>query len=176
MYQEVYTEPSFSSGWLWFFGFIIIVAVIAFIIFLLFLPGYGVVDQNFSTIMSGAQVVPPVTTTGKGTGKFTLENDETKIEYNLQASTLSSAVTSVYVAIGDVGANGTKVKDLMYSSSTTGIYQISGVWTSADSIQPLTSTVVDAFKQGKAYVVVSTTNNPNGEIRGHIIPLIPILT
>lgn len=172
MYQEVYTQPSFSSGWLWFFGFVIVIAVTIFIIFLLYLPGYGFVDQNFSIIMNGAQIVPPVTTTGKGLGKFSLENDNTKIEYNIQASTLSSAVTSAFLAIGDVGVNGLKVKDLPFTNTATGTAQISGVWTTENSTQPLTSTIVDAFKQGKAYVVVATSTNTNGEIRGQIIPLL----
>lgn len=118
-----------------------------------------------SAMLSGAQVVPAVTTAAVASGSLGLDPSSGALSGSV--TIFGIAPTEAHVQSGAVGVNGAKVADLTQSSP--------GIWSVADGTM-LTADQVDAFRNGNLYVVVSSSAHPAGEIRGQVGRLVYFAT
>lgn len=149
--------------------------------------------QNFSklkALLSGQEEVPVVSTTGNGAFNATISKDETEINYELSYSDMESNVTQSHIHVGQKDVNGAIViwfcSNLASPPTPPGVQPcplrsgtITGTIRAADVI-PQTNTqglaageldeVIQAIRDGNAYVNVHTTGSPGGEIRTQIGP------
>jgi len=118
--------------------------------------------------LAGNNEVPPVTTPATGTAQFQLRSIFAypiySMHYNLSTTNLKGfTVANIY--LGKAGENGQPVASLSMGNGT--IYD-------GDLKGPLAGKFVIELPRimanGSAYVNVHTQQNPNGEIRGQIMP------
>ena len=100
--------------------------------------------------------------TSTGTASLTINDALDKITFSVEANT-NSIVTSIEIGWGPKTQEGPTVKTLSVNSKTA-----SGVWTSADAVQPLTEATLRDLAAGFLYVIVKSTAYPKGEIRGQL--------
>lgn len=115
---------------------------------------------SLSTILSGDQEVPAVTSVGSGTGTFLLT--DAGLAYSITVNGLSDA-TEAHFHLGELGVSGDVVKPLTISSN-----RIVGIWSKTDAGVPLSDRWVAALLTDSIYVNVHTKNHPEGEIRGQV--------
>jgi uncharacterized membrane protein len=127
------------------------------------------VGLHFTANLTGAQENPPVTTTAGGTGAFTLNPERTELKYDITYRDLSGPLAAIggHIHAAAVGRNGGIVKNIA-SGGAPASATISGVWTSTDATQPLTSALVDSLVLGRTYANFHTQANGSGEIRGQL--------
>ncbi|MGA2412788.1 MAG: CHRD domain-containing protein [Candidatus Binataceae bacterium] len=147
--------------------------------------------RSYSTCLSGYNVVPPNYTTGSGTVKLWISDDNTSITYRLAYSGLSSDVIQAHIHFGQEPVNGGII---VYLCDTTGIGPgsptcpssgvVTGTVTAADinptgnpaSVTPQGivegefAGLIGAIEHNDAYVNVHTDDFPNGEIAGWLRP------
>jgi CHRD domain-containing protein len=149
--------------------------------------------EQLSANLTGAQEVPPVTTTSAtGTATLDINDDRTQIDFTLNVSTaLSGNIREAHIHIGPPGVNGPIVLDFCTTSLVTPPanvptpptcptppFTLSGTLTAANlrTITPAiqgagVNTFADAVTQilnGNAYANVHTTTFTGGEIRGQL--------
>jgi hypothetical protein len=113
--------------------------------------------------LTGAQQVPPVTTSASGTAKLTFDPTTRVLTWTITYSDLSSPATMAHFhGPAEAGKNaGVKVwiskKGEAVSSPITGTTTLS----EADAKE---------FMAGQWYVNVHSNNHPGGEIRGQVTP------
>lgn len=117
--------------------------------------------------LSGANEVPPVTSTGTGTFRATASTNS--LAYTLSASGTATNITLAHIHSGAAGANGPVVANI-YLGGGTGIAALnqSGVITQADLVGPMAGDMaafMSALRAGTLYVNVHTVANPGGELR-----------
>jgi hypothetical protein len=115
--------------------------------------------HTLNAVLDGSQVVPGVAVAASGTAAFQIDGLQTKVRFTINLSGVGT-VSSVKIHAGEPGSNGPELATLA----------------SGPVSSPLTGTLT-AFSGltlemlgGRAYVIVRTVANPNGEIRGHIGP------
>lgn len=122
---------------------------------------------HYTAFLEGAQEAPvPVVTPAKGVGLFTLDDVTGIFSYQIIVTSelLTSAETLAHVhGPAAPGATAPPVFDLPLGSPKLGT-----------SPAPLTAQQQSDLNAGLWYVNVHTKNNPGGEIRGQIIPGVPI--
>jgi hypothetical protein len=103
----------------------------------------------FTTRMTGAQEVPPVSTTARGAASVILNEarDRVRVAYTTDATVLAA-----HVHLGIAGENGAPIFPL----SDVGVEQA------------VTAAQVQELESGLWYANVHTSTNPGGEIRGQI--------
>ncbi len=121
----------------------------------------------FSASMSGAAERPnPTTSTGTGFGLFSLEGNT--LRFSINYSGLSGAATAAHIH-GPGGVNTAAPVILSLAPFAAGPLGTSGAFSG-------TVVISDVFKAlilaGETYVNVHTPNNPSGEIRGQIAPVL----
>ncbi|MGE5439510.1 MAG: CHRD domain-containing protein [Bacteroidota bacterium] len=115
---------------------------------------------SLSTILSGDQEVPAVTSVGAGTGTFLLT--DAGLVYSITVNQLSDP-TEAHFHLGTLGVSGEVVKPLSISSN-----RIVGIWSRTDATVPLTDRLITALLTDSLYVNVHTKAHTEGEIRGQI--------
>ena len=108
--------------------------------------------------LAGDQEVPPVKTSGSGTGAITVSADGS---ISGSVTTLGIAGTMAHVHAGAAGANGPVIIPLTKTAE--------GVW----SVPPgtkLSAEQLKAYQAGGLYVNVHTEANKGGEIRAQLMP------
>jgi hypothetical protein len=117
------------------------------------MPGSGAVSVN----LSGAEEVPPVTTSGSGSGSFRVAEDGT-----VTGSVTTKGVpgTMAHIHMGAKGQNGPVIVPLSKDGDT---YSVPGG-------RKLSASQLEAFKKGNLYVNVHTAKNKGGEVRGQLQP------
>jgi hypothetical protein len=124
--------------------------------------------------LTGAQVVPPVTTTAAGSGNVVVSPARDAISFSLTVSPLPvTTVVLAHIHEGAPGVNGGVIFNLLPAGAAfTGA--LSGTLTAADFLPVITVTTfaqaVDAILAGNAYFQVHTLASPGGELRGQILP------
>ncbi len=108
----------------------------------------------FSATLSGAEEVPPTSSTASGYGKFSLSTDRTTLLYTIQTTDVVSE-TMAHIHIAPVGIDGPITIPLPLGSTKVGT-------------ATLTLTDTNALATGQLYVNVHTEANPGGDIRGQI--------
>jgi hypothetical protein len=108
--------------------------------------------------LSGDQEVPPVKSSGAGTGTITVNDDRT-----VSGSVTTTGVTGTMAHIhnGAPGKNGPVVFPLTKGSE--------GKW-SVPAGAKLTDAQYTAFKDGDLYVNVHSAQHQGGEVRGQLKP------
>jgi CHRD domain len=117
------------------------------------MPGSGAVGVK----LSGAEEVPPVSTSGSGSGSFRVAEDGT-----VTGSLTTQGVpgTMAHIHQGAKGQNGPVIVPLTKSGDTY----------SVPSGRKLTPAQLQAFKAGNLYVNVHTAKHKGGEVRGQLVP------
>lgn len=117
----------------------------------------------FAARMNGGQEVPSVSTNALGLATFYLNDERDTLCFEMTATGLSGAITGIHIHEAAAGANGAVVLDMMpYLTGN----RLKGTLTGA----ALTSSLIAKMFAGQFYLNVHTSANPNGEIRGQILP------
>ncbi|TFE30089.1 CHRD domain-containing protein [Cohnella luojiensis] len=132
---------------------------------------------DFIAILRGRFEVPPVATDATGTTLFRLSGDGRRLHFSLKVNNIRNA-TQAHIHLGFPGQNGPIVAFLFgagRSGNTGGSdFLVEGTLTREDLIGPLEwGTIADLVREilrGNTYVNVHTVQNPDGEIRGQIVP------
>lgn len=138
--------------------------------------------ETFTATLSGANEVPPVTTTASGSATFTAVGD-TAISYAINVTGITG-VTMAHIHTGAAGVNGGVMVWLLPPNGTaaqpasgaiTGSLatgRITAAWIRGVSGQPAISldSLKRLFRAGSAYVNVHTSAFGAGELRGQIRP------
>lgn len=108
--------------------------------------------------LTGEQEVPPVITSGRGTGEFTVAADGT-----ISGSITTKGVpgTKAHIHQGSVGVNGPVIITLIQGEG--------GVWQVPPATR-LTAEQMALYRAGGLYVNVHTETNKNGEVRAQLVP------
>jgi hypothetical protein len=118
---------------------------------------------SFQVLLSGAQCVPPVDTTGSGTADLTFDPATRVVAWKIPYSGLTSPSTMAHFhGPAKQGQNAPPVIWL----STQGSPPANPMTGSAT----LTPEQAQQFSDGEWYVNVHTQSHPAGEIRGQVIP------
>jgi hypothetical protein len=114
--------------------------------------------EDVKVMLSGGQEVPPVTSSGAGSGTITINDDKT-----VSGSVTTTGVTGTMAHIhnGAAGKNGPVIVPLSKSGD--------GTWTVPSGVK-LTDAQYAAFKAGDLYVNVHSAQHQGGEIRGQLKP------
>ena len=119
--------------------------------------------QSFKVDLSGAQQVPPVETSGKGTADLTYDPATRALTWNVTYSGLSGPATMAHFhGPAAAGKNGPVVIWLAAKGASADS-PIKGEAT-------LTPEQAQQFSAGELYVNVHTAAHPGGEIRGQVTP------
>ncbi len=116
----------------------------------LMMPG----EVLYSASLSGANEVPPVTTSATGGAQFILDPQGTSLRY--QAAFTGLITTGSDVNMGAAGVNGNVLYPLTLTAN------------GAAGTQTMTAGDLTNLNAGNLYVSVQTATNPGGEIRGQI--------
>lgn len=135
-------------------------------------------SSNFRAHAQGSSEVPAVETTAQGQAIFALAADGESIVYQLNVANIDDVLMS-HIHLAPAGENGPIVVWLYPSAPppqlipgrTDGVLA-EGVFTADDLVGPLAGMeledLLDAIRDGGAYVNVHTSANPPGEVRGQI--------
>ena len=109
----------------------------------------------------------PGASSGTGSGTLTLNANNT-VTYNITFANLSSGINNAHIH-GPSAPPGTPAGVLVALNFTAG--QTSG--TLSGTTAALSGAGLSSFLAGNTYVNIHTVNNPGGEIRGQILPVVP---
>lgn len=126
----------------------------------------------YQATITGGNVVPAVTTSASGT--FTMAVEGITATYTLKVASIENA-TAAHIHLGAAGENGGVVAVLFNPTGPVNSIDTSG--TIAALLGPLADDIVGfgtALAEGRLYVQVHTEDNPPGELRGQIGPLITV--
>jgi CHRD domain len=140
-------------------------------------PG-GAAPVRIVVPLTGAEVVPPVQTSGSGTFTLLVEalpSGSFNISFELDVKDIVD-VTAAHIHLGAMGAEGPVIVPLFIGPAKTGSFSgvlAQGSLAEKDLVGPLAGKTFQelsgAVLAGQAYVNVHTKAYPNGEIRGQII-------
>jgi hypothetical protein len=118
---------------------------------------------SFTVTLKGAQQVPPVETTGIGTANLTYDPGRRLITWSLAYDGLSGPAMTAHIhGPAAEGRNGPPVIWLTEKSAT--------VPNPIEGQATLTAEQAQQLMVGEWYINVHTRANPNGEIRGQVMP------
>jgi len=110
---------------------------------------------TYVAALSGAQEVPPVTTTATGSATFTLSADRTQLTYSVTHTVTGGTASHIHLAAaGEIG---------------NVIYPFTPFGSTMTGTLTITTTDADNLEQGKMYVNVHSATFKDGEIRGQIL-------
>ncbi|MEJ7642692.1 MAG: CHRD domain-containing protein [Candidatus Nitrosocosmicus sp.] len=128
-------------------------------------------NANFSASLSGQGEVPPVQTIANGTADLVPTNES--MNYFVNATNLEGIVAG-HIHLAPPGQNGPIAVTLFNITSPQDLFYFDGNFTGESLEGPMQgnplSELIGAMNNGTSYVNVHTKQNPNGEIRGQIIP------
>jgi hypothetical protein len=117
------------------------------------------------TTLSGAQESPPVTTTATGVAATTVDTVANTVSVFVDTTGATDA-SAVEVDTQMQGAAATKLVALTKSTVNMGVWSV--------MLSPITAADVMNFGKGLWYVNVLTPADPNGAIRGQVMPTMTI--
>ena len=116
-----------------------------------------------SARMNGSQEVPAVITNAVGVTAFSLNPTRDTMCVNMTVTGLSGPITGAHIHAGTAGVTGPVIYSL--TAMVVG-NSLSATITGTD----LSPVLLSNYLEGLTYINVHTVANPNGEIRGQIIP------
>ncbi len=140
--------------------------------------------QKYNVKLSGNNQVPAVDTDAYGLARFVSNRDKTKIRFIFKMDDIRNFVQA-HIHFGAIGQNGQAAVLLkgdelssFEEQSSTGIQKglIAGTITDKNIISndegiDSVSDLILLMDEGLTYINVYTEQNPDGEIRGQIIPV-----
>ena len=132
--------------------------------------------HNFSTLLSEAEVVPPVSTHSGGQALFQQRKDGSGLAFRIRLADMKN-VGAVHLHLAPSGSNGPIVASLSRfrpeDDATINGVIVRGRVTAADLLAPMFSLndLVAAMAAGTIYVNVQTADIRSGEVRGQIVPV-----
>ena len=114
--------------------------------------------QGSKVTLSGAEEVPPNTTSGSGRGTITVAPDGT-VSGSLQTTGFTPTMGHIHMA--PRGSNGPVIVPLTHSGD--------GKWTVPAGAK-LTPEQLRAYREGNLYVNVHSAKYPGGEVRAQLRP------
>ena len=115
-------------------------------------------DKSIRVTLSGAEQNPPVTTSGSGSGTFTVGEDKS-ISGSITTTGVEGSVAHIHLA--GKGKNGPVIIPLTKTSDNA--------W-SVPAGAKLTDAQYESYKAGDLYVNVHSAKFKPGEIRGQLMP------
>ncbi len=124
--------------------------------------------EGFTMNLSGAQVVPAVSTAAYGTGIISVDMNDENAYYNYLAGNLSSSAVGVQFNKAKLGQNGAMVYNVTSGMVATA-NQVAGegFWYST-AANPFTIGNGVQLSKDSIYLEVRNTTFPNGEVRGQV--------
>lgn len=138
-------------------------------------------ELEFSARLTGDQEVPPVDTQTKGKASFEVNEDYTKINYELKVKTRGMdtvgllGVAGAHIHCAPAGQNGPVVAFLagVVNGGLDGRVEFSATLTDAnivdDTCGATIADLVNSMSSELTYVNVHSLANPSGEVRGQIL-------
>jgi len=120
-------------------------------------------STNFSVPLTGAQQVPPVSTTGAGTANMAFDPATRMLTWSVSYSGLSSPVTMAHIHGPAAAGKNASPEVWLSKKGTAPSNPFSGTAT-------LTEAQAKQLMAGDMYINVHTKTHPAGEIRGQIVP------
>ncbi|MEO8346993.1 MAG: CHRD domain-containing protein [Betaproteobacteria bacterium] len=108
--------------------------------------------------MTGANEVPPVSTTALGTGTVTVKDDKS---VTAKITITGMTTTAAHIHMGAAGANGPVIVPFTRTADNT---------FEAPPGAKLSDAQYDAYKAGNLYVNAHSNANPGGEVRAQLKP------
>ncbi|MRN41245.1 MAG: CHRD domain-containing protein [Nitrosopumilales archaeon] len=131
-------------------------------------------QQYFTAKLSGGNEVPPITSKASGIATFDLNAAGTQMKYTLNVTDIDHVIAA-HIHTGKTTENGPIVVNLFIPAKATGKVTGSLAQSSIKSTSlsgPLKGKqmpdLISLMKNGQAYVIVRTAQNPPGEVRGTI--------
>ena len=120
--------------------------------------GGGGLTEKTSAALTGAQEVPPVSTSGSGRSTISVASDR-----SVSGAVIVTGLepTAAHIHQGDKGANGPVILPLTKTAPMT---------FSVPAGAKLTDAQYAALKEGKLYVNVHSAAHPGGEVRLQMVP------
>jgi hypothetical protein len=118
----------------------------------------------FTVPLTGDQQVPPVQTSGSGTANLTYDAGTRVVTWNITFSGLSSQATMAHFHGPAAAGKNAGVKVWL---SQKGNMEVSSPLSGQATLSPDDAKM---FEAGEMYINVHTKNNPDGEIRGQVMP------
>ncbi|WP_233827904.1 CHRD domain-containing protein [Paraburkholderia sp. ZP32-5] len=118
---------------------------------------------SFTVPLTGAQQVPPVQTQGSGSAALTYDAATKVVTWNVTFSGLSSDATMAHFHAPAAAGKNAGVAVWISEKGKPVTSPITGQAT-------LTADQAKEFEDGNMYINVHTKTNPNGEIRGQVMP------
>lgn len=116
-----------------------------------------------NSILDGASVVPPVTSTGVASGGLLVNQLTGELSGALTLSNLNNTVIAAHIHVGDTTQNGPIIVTLQVDPLNTNVYRV-------PSATDLSSTDLASLLNGNTYFQIHTDVNTTGELRGQILP------
>ena len=115
-------------------------------------------SEDIKVVLTGAQEIPPVTTSATGTGTFSIAPDK-----SVRGSVIITGmtVTAAHIHEGEAGKNGPIIIPLTQTADN--------IWALPEGAK-LTEAQYESYKAGKLYYNVHSAAYKGGEIRGQIKP------
>jgi len=131
-------------------------------------------QNKFRAKLDAGNEVPPVNSTAEGVATFKLKDDAIKSKINITGVT---DISGAQIFMGKIGQNADPIVDLLKTGEkieSPGGVGIKGNFTSSDlqgSMQGKDlSELQSAMSANQTFVNIMTSQNPDGEIAGHIYP------
>ncbi len=119
---------------------------------------------SFQVPLNGAQQVPPVQTPGSGSADLTYDPSTRVVTWKVSFSGLSSPATMAHFHGPAPAGKNAGVKVWI---SQKGTMDVTSPLSGQATLSPEDAKL---FEAGDLYINVHTKNNPNGEIRGQVVP------
>ncbi len=118
---------------------------------------FSAAAKDYKVVLSGANEVPPVTTTASGSGTISVADDGSVTG---SVATQGIQATAAHIHIGAAGKNGPVV--VPFTKDGTSFTAPAGAKLNPDQMK--------ALQAGELYFNVHSAANPGGEIRGQLTP------
>jgi hypothetical protein len=119
---------------------------------------------SFDVPLTGAQQVPPVQTPGSGSASLTYDASTRVVTWNITFSGLSSQATMAHFHGPAPAGKNAGVKVWL---SQKGTMAMTSPFSGQATLSPDDAKM---FEAGDMYINVHTKTNPDGEIRGQVVP------
>jgi hypothetical protein len=119
---------------------------------------------SFEVPLTGAQQVPPVQTRGSGSADLTYDSGTRVVTWKISFSGLSSQATMAHFHGPAPAGKNAGVKVWL---SQKGNMEVTSPISGQATLSPDDARM---FEAGEMYINVHTKSNPNGEIRGQVVP------
>ena len=122
----------------------------------------------FTASLNGAQMSPPVQSSAEGQGSLIISHNNDSVQIELKSSGLIN-VDKVHLHLGFCGEDGPVLFNLLENQVFSDNFSIT---VTQSDLKPFSnnsfSEVLSAIRNGRTYLKVHTTQNPEGEIRGQV--------